>query len=341
MKEVFGTWAEFRKLVSDLGCHCLFRGHSSADFDIIPSVGRPHSKYQPDSRVEEDLLAQFKIRALPFLRSKPSNDLEWLVIGRHYGLRTRLLDWSQNPFVALYFALECSSIADVVPPAIVIAKSPQMVAFEEICANHRKQEGLVFFEPPHLDMRIANQESHLALHPDPFQPLRDEKFIQFNLYPFETKELLAMLYDIGIKHSTIYPDLTGVCRHLNDNPSFVAPTLEIARSWNSVPKAFIGMTVNEIEDALIRDRSLWHLIQLINPLQLIGIPLQTEDGMTARLRGVYPQRQQVSIWTEGDSNITIDNEMEALQGYKVEQSAISRLFPNGGIRFRTRRPIPS
>jgi hypothetical protein len=344
MEEIFGDWSDFRKLLTELKCHCLFRGHASADYVLLPTIGRPHRKYEPNKRVEEDLLAQFKLKALPYLKSTPVHDLEWLIIGRHYGLKTRLLDWTQNPFVALYFALQTLHVAEAIPCSIIIAKTPKLVNYFDVCSNHREQTELVFFEPPHLDMRIANQESYLALHPDPFSHLDDQRFIQFNFYPSIRKDLESLLFDIGVRHSTIYPDLGGVCSHLNDNPSFVAPSLDMGTtgSWKAIPPALVGLAASDIENGIIKKRSLWWLLNLHQPSSLIGIPLEKVGGKEARLRAFYGSEGMVSIRVEGEENRRVPFNEAEMSKYPVSADAIKKMYPGGGITFRVpvNTPLP-
>jgi hypothetical protein len=80
-----------------------FRGHSKESYKLLPSLAR-----NPDNMaLEAVLLKRFKQNAYPFRQSPPQDEWEWLFLMQHYGVPTRLLDWTESPLVALYFA--CTS----------------------------------------------------------------------------------------------------------------------------------------------------------------------------------------------------------------------------------------
>lgn len=80
-----------------------YRGQADQSWELMPGYLRLK---QPPS--ESTLLKRFKQSAAMLIQSAPGNSFDWLFLMQHYGVPTRLLDWSESPLVALYFAVEHS-----------------------------------------------------------------------------------------------------------------------------------------------------------------------------------------------------------------------------------------
>ena len=92
-------WGEVRKLLPKNEDEILFlRGQSNADYQLCPGICRG------DSVDEQGEYRQIQID-YPEEFNKNTH-LSNLVKMQHYGLNSRLLDFSLNPLVALYFAVE-------------------------------------------------------------------------------------------------------------------------------------------------------------------------------------------------------------------------------------------
>ena len=80
-----------------------WRGHVSIDWHLVPNLYR-----KGFAAKEYNMNHRFRMLAKVRHAKCPGNNeaLPWLFLMQHYYLPTRLLDWSESPLVALYFALE-------------------------------------------------------------------------------------------------------------------------------------------------------------------------------------------------------------------------------------------
>lgn len=77
-----------------------FRGQANSLWSLEPKLMRlnpvPSESY---------FLNRFKQDASIILGHTPKSEFEWLFLMQHYGVATRLLDWSESPLTSLYFAI--------------------------------------------------------------------------------------------------------------------------------------------------------------------------------------------------------------------------------------------
>jgi hypothetical protein len=81
--------------------HVWFRGHSDERWALVPSLGRRSGRV----KAEAYLIKKFRQNATLLMSHVPAGDWDWLFIMQHHGVPTRLLDWTESPLIALYFAV--------------------------------------------------------------------------------------------------------------------------------------------------------------------------------------------------------------------------------------------
>src|SRR3954451_21756407 len=84
------------------------RGVGNAGHGLVPSMYRHPSITDIDEllALEHLLVQRFKERSIPYQATPVRLQDKWdvLFVMQHFGAPTRLLDWTENPFIGLFFA---------------------------------------------------------------------------------------------------------------------------------------------------------------------------------------------------------------------------------------------
>ncbi len=182
-------------------------------------------------RIEQSMVEQFQRQAIPYLAFNPENILEWLAVGQHHGLATRLLDWSENPLTSLFFAVE--NVHDHDKDGVVwaftgsiLSAAPKVHTLIDL-DQYFEHLGTFIYYPKHINPRFTSQHGCFTVHKMNtsyyWLPLdirsvtsdRNYSVTKFNI-PAKIKGLLRFqLETMGINHLTLFPDLDGLSRKLN------------------------------------------------------------------------------------------------------------------------------
>lgn len=222
-----------------------FRGLSDASYRLETTLMRLGGDY---ALLERHLLRNFKKYAHQRVVEQDSL-WHWLSVAQHYGLPTRLLDWTYSPFVAMHFATagvdryqrdaviwvvnyqkahtllpnhlkKCLNDegANVLTIDMLNKAYPDFQALQQHSKCHSPE--VMFFEPPSLDDRIVNQFALCSTMADPCQSFEDW-LVQEPDFGWKVVIPTKLLWEVrdkldqaNITERVLFPGLDGLSRWL-------------------------------------------------------------------------------------------------------------------------------
>lgn len=257
-----GTWSEMLSRLKQShelldvqdGEDLWYRGCVNCRHKLIPSLMRLTARLSDDEHdeVEGDLFFEFQARAAE-LRARGLSDWEYLFFGRHYGVPTRLLDWTDTFGVALYFATENRmhsggtkiTKGNQNDPAIWVLNPfalnvetleereitlPRYLGldeckddywdFGELLASDGEWgwDGPAAIYPVQINDRVQAQSGWFTIHGNDRRPLEaqlPDKVVKLVLGPRCVQQSLEILRLAGLHRFSMYPDLDNLADWLS------------------------------------------------------------------------------------------------------------------------------
>jgi hypothetical protein len=259
VSELSRSVSRLRPLVEseDEGTQIWYRGDSDAQYPLLPTIARPYEfngrRRWFDEKAERNLLHRFRRRAYPHV-GRIMNEWEALLLARHHGLPVRVLDWSANPLIALYFACSNKNTLDVPAWVSAIARvssedydldllklagssstEPGPLEYfgkstEPLQRAHDTEDAIKILHTFHNSPRLISQSGVFTFHSNPWRPIefyigslfRPSRLdiaclIKWLVDPGSKKDIVQELEDVGINRRTVFPDLDGLAQGLCDS----------------------------------------------------------------------------------------------------------------------------
>jgi hypothetical protein len=199
--------------------------------------GKP-DKEDKRLRLECEMLEQFRSAGAMYLNS--DNNVEIYFAAQHFGMPTRLLDWSANPLTALFFACVDEPMKDgfvyamnagmIIPsgatsrgtkklPRSIMSMRHWFVSYAIGLSLWEKEENgyephVLPVQPNAMPGRISQQSSCFTLHMHRAPDVKNDTLITIRIDAKSKSEIRDELHRLNINQFTAYCDLDHLSKEI-------------------------------------------------------------------------------------------------------------------------------
>ena len=240
----------------------VFRGHADVDYKLLPGILRVKEVEEDVLPATESAYSDSELNILKHFikeglvyndRYLESDYYHWIQLAQHYGVPTRLLDWTENPLVALYFA--CVTSPDTDANVWVLHKNNYYELIKQEKVMGSPKQALVrmlkriassnnpikpfLFTPYYFDLRMTVQsswfmawgcderaledilaENYMSLdNPEEVHDFinpTDDCVFCFFIDKDDKQRILNQLEQLNINEKTLFPGLDSVGKFVNN-----------------------------------------------------------------------------------------------------------------------------
>jgi hypothetical protein len=210
------TVADFHERVkSTRDFHPVFRGEDSSGYELRPKYGRAMLQNRLNSaNMEKIIFREFKRTGVAHASYEPKDEWDWLALAQHHGLSTRLLDWSENPLVAAYFATMAYTSSD---DAVIYVFDKYELDGPDVLMSPFDIASDYIFRPRHTAARISAQSGVFTVHCSPdtiFSPKSLQRWVLDTNILIEVRSMIRVY---GVTKAFVFPGLDSVAYGINES----------------------------------------------------------------------------------------------------------------------------